>query len=204
MRKTAALALGLVLALGTVSRGRATEFEIDQSHSNILFKVKHLGISTVMGKFDKFEGEFTFDEKNPKGDKVEVTIDATSVDTQNDRRDTHLKSADFFEVEKYPTAKFTAKKATELKDGKFRLSGDLTLHGVTKPVVLDVEYSGAVTDKMMGQRVAFTATTEINRQDFGVKWNKTLDNGGVVVSDKVKLELDIEGVVKKDGDDKKK
>jgi len=203
MRKTAVLALGLVLALGTTGRGRAAEYQIDPVHSNILFKVKHLGISTVMGKFDKFEGNFSFDEKNPKGDQVDVSIDTTSVDTQNDRRDTHLNSADFFEVDKYPTAKFTAKKASAMKDGKFQLTGNLTLHGVTKPVVLDVEYSGAVTDKMMGQRVAFTATTEINRQDFGVKFNKVLDNGGAVVSDRVKLELDIEGVVKKADDDKK-
>jgi polyisoprenoid-binding protein YceI len=177
---------------------RAAQYDIDPVHSNIFFKVKHLGISTVTGKFDKFTGTFKFDEKNSAKSRTDVKVDVTSIDTQNDMRDKHLKSPDFFDAAKYPTAHFVSTKITDMKDGRFEVVGKLTLHGVTKPVVLDVIYSGSAKDPMGMERAAFTATAEINRQDFGIKWNKKMDNGGWMVSDQVKLEFEIEGVVHQD------
>jgi polyisoprenoid-binding protein YceI len=202
--KTFRIGFWMVLLSMAVSPLWAAQYEIDTAHSNVNFKVKHLGISTVPGRFNKFSGTFAFDEKNVDKSKADVLVDVTTIDTQNEKRDAHLKSPDFFDAAKYPTAHFVSKKVTSLKDGKFTVNGTLTMHGVTKPVVLDVDYSGSVKDPWGGQRAAFTATTTINRQDFGIKWNQILDNGGVMVSDEVKLEFGIEGVAKTKGKPVKK
>jgi polyisoprenoid-binding protein YceI len=189
---------GCLAAMGLLCASTllAAPYDIDLAHSGLVFKVKHLGISTVAGKFDKFSGTFTFDGKDTTRSKLDVTVDVASVNTQNDKRDTHLRSADFFDAARFPKARFVSKKITPLRDGRFQVVGNLTLRGVTKPVALDVEYTGSVKDPWGGERAAFTATAKINRQNFGVKWNQVLDNGGVMVSDEVKLEFEIEGVVK--------
>jgi polyisoprenoid-binding protein YceI len=175
---------------------QATQYDIDTAHSGIQFKVKHLGISTVTGRFKQFTGVISADEKDSTKSKVDVTVDITSIDTQNEKRDAHLKSPDFFDAAKYPTARFVSKKVTALKDGKFTVIGNLTMHGITKPVTLDAVLDGKAKDPWGGERAAFSATATINRQDYGIKWNQVLDNGGVMVSDEVKLEFEIEGVVK--------
>lgn len=184
-----------VVALA-VSPLQAARYDIDVAHSSIQFKVKHLGISTVTGRFKQFIGFISADEKNAAKSKVEVTVDITSVDTQNEKRDGHLKSPDFFDAAKYPSARFVSKKVSPVQDGKFTVVGDLTLRGVTKPVTLDAVFEGKAKDPWGAERAAFTATAVINRQDFGIKWNQVLDNGGVMVSDEVKLEFEIEGVAK--------
>jgi polyisoprenoid-binding protein YceI len=198
MKKALLLAFALTL-LFSAGPLLAADYNIDGAHSNLFFKVKHLGISTVTGKFNAFTGAFSFDEKNVTRAKVDVTIDINSINTENEMRDKHLKSPDFFDAAKQPKARFVSKKVSAMKDGHFQVFGDLTLKGVTKPVVLEADYSGSAKDPQGVQHAGFTATARINRQDFGIKWNKTLDNGGVMVSDEVKLELEIEGVVKTAG-----
>jgi polyisoprenoid-binding protein YceI len=158
----------------------------------------------VSGHFKKFIGVIVFDEKNAAKNKVDVTIDAASIDTQNEKRDEHLRGKDFFDVAKYSTARYVSKKVTAIQDGKFTITGNLTMHGVTKPVVLEAVYAGAVKDPWGGERVAFTATSVINRQDFGIKFNQTLDNGGVMISNEVALEFEIEAVAKTKGKTEKK
>ncbi|HVM31613.1 MAG TPA: YceI family protein [bacterium] len=183
--------LGL-LFLGA-GAAQAADYTIDPQHSSLNFKVKHLSISYVMGKFSKFSGSFQFDEKHAEKSKVTVTIDPSSVDTGEPARDNDLRSDHFFEVATYPTATYTSTRVTKIVDGKFKIIGNLTLHGVTKPVVLDATYDGAADDAQ-GHHVAFEATGEINRQDYGVDFNVTLDKGGVLVDDHVKLIFEIEGL----------
>jgi len=178
----------------TVSYTQAAVYKIDPDHSSITFKVKHLTISTVMGKFSKFSGKFNFDKKNPSHSKVEVTIDPASVDTGVKGRDDHLRSAAFFEVETYPTAVFKSTKVSEITDGNFTIGGNLTLHGVTKPVVLKANYEGSIADDQGQMHAAFSAETEINRQDYGIDFNETLDKGGLLAANEVKLNFEVEGV----------
>jgi polyisoprenoid-binding protein YceI len=170
-------------------------YQLDVSHSQILFKVKHLGISTVTGKFTDFVGTIDVDPANVSTLKTKATIKTASVDTSNEGRDKHLKSPDFFDAEKHPKITFVSTKAEKLGDNMLKVHGNLTIRGVTKPIVLEGEFGGAA-DFMGAKRVAFTATGTINRQDFGVNWSKVLDNGGLVVSDQVAIVLEIEGVSK--------
>ncbi len=175
------------------SFAQAADYTIDPVHSSINFKVKHLSISYVMGKFSKFSGTVKFDPKNVAASKVKVTIDPASVDTGEPLRDKDLRSDNFFEVEDYPTATFVSTKVTDMKDNQFQIMGNLTLHGITKPVTLDATYGGTMTDAQ-GRHVAFEASTEINRQDYDVSFNVTLDQGGVLVDDHVKLMFEIEAL----------
>jgi polyisoprenoid-binding protein YceI len=168
------------------------KWNIDVVHSTIGFTVRHLMVSKVHGFFTKWNGSLEFDEKNPASSHAEVQIDVASVDTREPQRDAHLKSGDFFEVEKHPQMTFKSTAVERGKDGHFKVTGDLTLRGVTKPVVLDVEYGGRSKHPQMGERVGFSASTSINRKDFGVSFNQVLDNGGVALSDKVDITLEIE------------
>ena len=183
-----------VLGVGTMA-AQAHEWAIDKSHSEADFSVKHMGISTVHGSFRGVSGTIRFEAGNPAVWSVEAAIDATSIDTGVADRDKHLKSADFFEVEKYPTMTF---KSTSVKaDGSsYLVTGDLTLHGITKPVTLILEAPGNEQVGMDAKSVhrGFTATTKVNRKDFGLKWNGTLKSGDAVIGDEVKIELDIEAV----------
>jgi polyisoprenoid-binding protein YceI len=187
------------LALADVrdSQAEAVAYMIDPDHSQVIFSVKHMGISTVTGRFDLFEGTYNFDEKDPANSSVDVSITNSSVNTNKRKRDDHLRSPDFLNVEKYPTITFKSKEVKKGKGNDFTIIGDLTINGVTKQVVLDSEYGGKAVDPMGQERTAFTAETTINRKDFGITWNKTLDSGGLVVGDDVKITLDVEGIRKK-------
>lgn len=196
--------LALVVALFTMSlvgsdesRAEAVSYAIDPDHSQVIFKVKHMGISTVTGRFDLMEGSYTFDDKDISNSSVETTIQTASVNTNKQKRDDHLKSPDFLNVDKYPTITFKSKEIRKDDDDDFTIVGDLTINGVTKQVELDAEYGGKAVDPMGNERTAFTAETKIDRKDFGLTWNKTLDTGGLVVGDDVKIELEVEGIRKK-------
>ena len=185
-----ALAAGFAVAAPTAST--PSTWKIDPAHSEVGFKVRHLAVSNVRGKFTKFSGMLTFDEKKLQNSKVEVTIDTTSVSTEDEKRDEHLRSPEFLDVEKFPEMKFVSTKVVKAGRG-LKVTGNLTLHGVTKPVVLQVEgLSKAVKDPWGGMRRGTTAQTTINRQDFGLTWSKTLETGGLLVGNEVKIELEIE------------
>lgn len=184
------------LALSTGLSG-AAEYTIDPAHSQAVFKVKHMTISTVTGNFDTLSGSFAFDSQNIKASKAAATIAAASINTGVDKRDAHLKSADFFDVEKFPQITFASKEITGVKDTGFKVAGDLTLHGVTRPVVLDVELGGMAKDPWGNERVAFTASTAINRKDFGLTYSQALETGGLLVGEEVQILLEVEGVLKK-------
>lgn len=196
--------LALVVALFSISlagydesRAEVVSYAIDPDHSQVIFKVKHMGISTVTGRFDLMEGSYTFDDKDVSNSSVETTIQTASVNTNKQKRDDHLKSPDFLNVDKYPTITFKSKEVKKGDGDDFTIVGDLTINGVTKQVELDAEYGGKAVDPMGNERTAFTAETKINRKDYGLTWNKTLDSGGLVVGDDVKIELEVEGIKKK-------
>lgn len=162
-------------------------FTIDPAHSSVEFAVRHMMISTVKGRFGDVTGTVQIPEKGEP--KVDVTINVASIDTRQEQRDTHLRSADFFDVEKFPSITFTATKAERTRDG-WTLTGNLTIKGVTRPVSLDVTEEGAGVDPWGNEKVAFSATTKFNRADFGLTWNAALETGGVLVSDEVKVSID--------------
>ena len=175
----------------------AATWQIDPDHSSFQFKVRHLMVSNVKGNFTKSKGVVTIDDKDITNLKVEVTIDAASVNTDNAKREEHLRSGDFFDVAKYPTITFVSKKV--IKDGPDRLKviGDLTIHGITKEITVDVEGpTPEVKDPWGGFRRGATATTRINRKDFGLTWNRALETGGVVVGDEVNIYVEVELVKK--------
>jgi len=193
-----ALTAGLAAALSLPAAAANSNWQIDPAHSSAMFSVRHLAISTVRGAFSKVTGYVVFDDKDVSKSTVEVTIDANSVDTRVPDRDNDLRSEKFFDVAHYPSITFKSRRVEQLAPGKLKVTGDLTIRGTTKEVVLDVEGpTGPVKDPWGNTRNAATATTKINRQDFGVKWNATLDNGGVVVGDDVSIVIDVE-LVKKD------
>lgn len=173
----------------------ADAWQIDPMHSSSQFAVTHFMIATVRGDFGKTSGTIEYDGTNVSSIKVDATIDAASVSTRNEFRDKHLKSEDFLDVAKFPTLTFKSKKVVAGTGGRFQLVGDLTLHGVTKEVTLDVTGPSKSIKGPKGEsRVAATATTTINRQDFGVKWSATMDGGGAVASDTVAITIDIEAM----------
>jgi polyisoprenoid-binding protein YceI len=168
------------------------EWNIDQGHSTAGFTVTHLMVSTVPGSFGKVSGKVTYDPKDLSSLAVDATIDASTINTNNEKRDAHLKSADFFEVAKYPTITFKSKRVVPGTTGKFKLVGDLTMHGVTKEVTLDVEGPTGPVNAGRNFVIGATATTTINRSEFGLNWNRAIEAGGVTVSDAVKITLGIE------------
>ncbi|MGH7849544.1 MAG: YceI family protein [Thermodesulfobacteriota bacterium] len=179
------------------SRAEAAAYVIDPDHSQVIFKVKHMGISTVTGRFDLIEGSYSFDDADISKSSVETTITTASINTNKQKRDDHLKSPDFLNVAKNPTITFKSKEVKKGDGDDFIIVGDLTINGVTKQVELDAEYGGKAQDPMGNERTAFTAETKIDRKDFGITWNKTLDSGGLVVGDDVNIELEVEGIRKK-------
>ena len=196
--RLAAFALPLAGLLFGAGAAQASSWEIDGSHSSAQFAVRHLMVSNVRGEFGKVTGTVNFDEKDPSKSTVQATIDATTINTRDEKRDGHLKSPDFFDVAKFPTLSFKSKKVAAAGAGKFKVTGDLTIHGVTKEVVLDVEGPAPEKKDPWGNvKSGATATTKINRKDFGLTWNKSLDGGGVVVGDEVSITLDVE-LLKKD------
>jgi polyisoprenoid-binding protein YceI len=193
-----ALAAGLAAVLSLPAAAATSNWQIDSAHSSAQFSVRHMAISTVRGAFSKVTGSIVFDDKDISKSTIDVTIDANSVDTRVPDRDNDLRSEKFFDVAHYPSITFKSKKVEQVAPGKLKVTGDLTIRGTTKEVVLDVEGPTVpMKDPWGNTRVAANATTKINRQDFGVKWNATLDNGGVVVGDDVSIVIDVE-LVKKD------
>lgn len=190
---------GLLAAAFFVLAGpaAAATYDIDPAHSSVGFRVRHLMVSRVNGKFDKFSGTFDYDPKDPRKWAAKASIEAASVNTNNDKRDAHLKSADFFDAEKFPALEFVSTGVRGWRGSKGKLAGKLTMHGVTKDVVLDLEANGTAKDPWGGERAGFSASVKLNRQDYGVSWNKALEAGGVMVSDEVEVTLEVEGVKKK-------
>ena len=172
-----------------------TTWNIDPAHSIAEFKVKHMMISNVKGRFSKFSGALFFDESDLGNSRVEVSIEAASIQTGEDQRDAHLKSADFFDVEKFPTLTFKSKGIRIVRDGELSVEGDLTIHGVTRKVSFAVEGPTPPTKDPWGNtRVAISATTKINRKDFGLTWNAALETGGILVGEEVTITLDTQFV----------
>jgi polyisoprenoid-binding protein YceI len=165
---------------------------IDTAHSSAQFSVRHMMVATVRGEFANTKGTVRWDGKDLATAVVEATVDATTVSTREPKRDAHLRSADFFDVEKFPTLTFKSTKVEPVSPGRLRMTGDLTIHGVTRSVVFDVEGpTQAIKDNRGNQRVGASATATINRKDFGLTWNAAIETGGVVVSDEVKIILDV-------------
>ena len=191
MFRAIAVAAGLFLA--AASSVQAQAWTIDASHSAAQFAVRHMMVTTVRGDMGKITGAVLFDAAKPAAGSIEATVDVTGINTREAGRDKHLKSADFFDVEKFPTITFKSKKIDPGAAGGFKVTGDLTMTGVTKEVVLDVEpLRPVIKDQRGASRTGTTATTKLNRQDYGVNWSRALDGGGVVVSDEVSVTIDIQ------------
>ena len=175
---------------------QALAYEIDSSHSSATFKVRHLMVSNVRGELGQITGRVLIDESELSRSSVEATIDATAINTRDEKRDAHLRSPDFFDTQTHPTITFRSKRVQPGKGGNFTVTGDLTMRGVTKPVVFDAEFLGSsavsIEGKSWGSKAGFSATTVVNRKDFGINWNKTLDNGGMMVGDDVTIVLNVE------------
>ena len=169
----------------------ADKYDIDPAHSTLGFAIKHLKVSTVRGVFTNYSGAIEFDPNDLSSFKTEVTIQANSIDTKNEQRDNHLKSADFFDVEKFPTITFTNAKLEKQADGVV-IVGDLMMKGVTKSITIPVEVSGPVKGMQGDDVIGIAGEGMINRQDFGISWSKALDSGGLVVDDTVRLVVEIE------------
>ncbi len=170
----------------------AEEYKIDSAHSRAQFSVRHMMVSNVRGDFSKITGTISYDEANPEAIKVDASIEASTINTSEQKRDDHLRSPDFFDVAKFPAIAFKSRSARKTGDG-LAVTGDLTIHGVTKEVVLKVEMPSAeLKDARGGARRGASATTKLNRKDFGLTWNRALEAGGVMVGDEVSITIDIE------------
>lgn len=181
--------------MSSQSTPQVSTWNIDPVHSVAEFKVKHMMISNVKGQFTALSGVLTLDEANVEGSRIEATIDATSINTREPQRDAHLKSADFFDVDKFPTLTFQSTRVKSTGDGELAAGGDLTIHGVTRPVVFQVEGPTAPAKDPWGNtRIGLSATTKINRKDFGLTWNSALETGGILVGDEVTITLDVQFV----------
>ena len=176
----------MVAMAGTLFAGT---YNLDKSHSHVSFKVKHMMISTVEGQFDKFNGNFVYDEKTKTLISINGTVDANSIDTKVAKRDTDLRSANFFDVTKYPILTFTS---TQIKGDK--VYGKLTMHGVTKEVIFNLDIAGTITDPWGNIRTGLSLSGSVDRRDYGLKWNKIIEAGGVLVGDKVKIDIGAEGI----------
>ena len=170
-------------------------WNIDTAHSEVTFSVKHMMVSKVTGSFNVFKGSLEIDENNLAGSWVEAEAETGSINTRDERRDGHLRSADFFDAEQHPAIIFKSKKIEKKGGNEYKVLGDLTLHGVTKEVAFDAEYAGQVAKDPFGlRRAGLSATTTINRKDFGLGWNQALETGGVMVGENVKIEINLEAV----------
>jgi polyisoprenoid-binding protein YceI len=173
-----------------------TTYTIDTQHSDVGFSVRHMVFAKVRGHFTKWTAELAFDPADPAKSSVNVDIDVASIDTREPQRDGHLKSPDFLDAEKYPKLTYKSTKVEKAGDKKYAVTGGLTIHGVTKPVKLDVEELGGGKDPWGNQRVAFSAKARIDRGEFGLKWNQALETGGVLVGEHIDIEIDVEAIAK--------
>ena len=180
------------LGLG-VPAAHAATYTIDPDHSTVGFRIRHL-LSYVYGTFDQFEGVIEYEPGKPETWKAEATIQAARVNTRVEQRDKHLRTKEFFDVEQFPTITFTSIEVTDVADDHAKLHGTLTLHGVARPVVLDLAIHGVAKDPWGNVRAGFTGTTAVDRKEFGLTWNQALETGGVLVGDQVDLTLEIEAI----------
>jgi polyisoprenoid-binding protein YceI len=173
--------------------GAKTQWKLDPTHTLVEFSAKHLMITTVKGRIADVEGVINIDERNPANTSVEATLKGASLDTRTEQRDQHLRSADFLHVEKYPEITF---RSTRIEGGpdEFKLTGDLTIRDVTRPITLDVRFEGQTKDPWGGERIGFSATGKIDRRDFGLVWNQLMETGGVAVGNEIKIALEVEAI----------
>lgn len=169
-------------------------YAIDPSHSRIGFVARHAMVTKVRGSFNEFKGNGYFDDADASNISLELVIEASSIDTRNEDRDGHIKSNDFLDMENYPQIRFVSTEVSKVDESSYRVTGDLTIKGVTKPVTIDFEYTGSAVDPYGNQRIGFEGATTINRKDWGVNWNAALEAGGVLVSEKVGLEFEVSAI----------
>jgi polyisoprenoid-binding protein YceI len=197
MTRTVALAAATAVLAAAPTLAHAAAYDLDAAHTKAGFRVKHMMVSNVKGSFQKLAGTVDYDEKAPEKIAIRADIDTASIITDSEQRDQHLKSPDFFDVAKFPKMTFVSKKAKALGQGHLQVTGDLTIRGITKEVVLDVEGLDVEAKDPWGNlRRGGTATTKIHRKDFGLTWNKGLETGGVLVGDDVEIALDFELIKK--------
>ena len=183
---------GTTTALAQQRATTATTWQIDPAHSLVEFGVKHMMFTTVKGRFTQVGGTIVHDDADPAGSSVQVEIPVASITTGDEKRDGHLRSADFFDVETYPTITFRSTRVEPVGGDRLRVVGELTIHGVTREVTLDTTFNGRGTNPWGQQVAGYTAETQIDRGDYGLTWNAALEAGGVLVGDKVKIQLEIE------------
>jgi polyisoprenoid-binding protein YceI len=191
---TLTFALAASLLLTSLAWAGSETWQVDPVHSHVGFSVRHF-LTPVSGTFKEFSGTIVYDPANAAGSSVELTVQAASISTQNDQRDGHLRSPDFFDVEKYPTLSFKSESVKAAGEGKLHVTGKFTLHGVTKEITVPVEALGAL-DTPMGRRAGFTTEFTIDRKDYGMTWNRALDQGGAILGDEVKITITVEATVK--------
>lgn len=189
--KKSVLSIALMLLAG-FAFSQSTNWKIDHAHSNVTFEVDHMVVSSVTGKFQEFEGDIKSDKDDFSDAKISFTIQAASVNTNNEKRDNHLRDEDFFEVATYPTIEFVGKKLVPVSGKKYTITGDLTMHGVTKEIELDVKYNGTIKDPWGNIRAGFKVSGELNREDYGLTWNNALEAGGVLVGEEVEIQINLE------------
>lgn len=173
---------------------KPTTWNIDTTHSDIGFSVRHMVFAKVRGRFGSWRGQLLLDEQDLTGSSAVVEIDAASIDTGVADRDNHLRSADFFDVERFATLRFVSTRVDKVGDDRFAVTGNLTVRDITREVVLEVEYNGRAVDPWGNQRTAFTAKTSLDRGDFGLKWNQVLETGGILVGERIDIGIDIQAV----------
>jgi polyisoprenoid-binding protein YceI len=195
--KRSIVVLLICLAMGTPLIAAAAAYQLDADHSSIQFKIRHLTVSNVTGTFNRVKGSASIEGEDPSTLKAEVTIEAASIDTGHEKRDEHLRTPDFLDVTKYPVITFVSKRIVKGEPGKLKLIGDLTLHGVTREITVDLEGpTPEIKDPWGNFRRGTTGTAKIDRRDFGITWNKALDTGGLVVGNDVGIYVEVEWVRK--------
>jgi len=195
MRRSATVLCIVALVFGFAAAAHAANWKVDGSHTTVGFSVSHI-FTSVHGRFDRFDGTIVFDPEAPESAIVRATVEAASINTNNTKRDKHLRSDDFFDVEKHPTLSFESTGGvTGMKENRGKLAGNLTLHGVTKPVVFDVTFHGQGKDPWGNVRAGFSAILKINRKDYGLNWNEVLETGGLLVGEEVEIRIDAEGIL---------
>ena len=182
----------ILFVVALAANAQQTRWVIDKAHTKILFTISHMVISDVSGQFHDYEAEILADKPDFSDLKINISIDVKSIDTDNAKRDDHLRSADFFDVAKYPEMTFTSKTMKKTGDKTYQLTGDFTMHGITKEITLDVKYSGTITDPWGNTRAGFKLTGSLNRGDFGLKYNSVMDNGGLLIGEEVNIICNVE------------
>ena len=190
--RSAALSMLVLAVLAAPPAGAAVTYTFDKNHTDISFQIRHM-VSQVRGEFRDFSGTIVKDDANPAASSVELTIQATSIETGVDHRDNDLRSENFFDVAKFPTITFKSTRVEKISDTEYKVTGDFTMHGVTKVVILPVTFDGEMKEANGKSRVGFSTSTVINRKDYGMTWNKALDSGGMLLSDEVKVSISVAG-----------